>query len=83
MTNCGQGGADPDFGSNVGVWLVKSSIQMQTLSLLSFIYLFNIRNITQLQNMSLHLFQQWITDIYKYTCTGYAYIMNKKVQKYR
>ena len=25
----------------------------------------------------------WITDIYKYKCTGYAYIINKKVQTYR
>ena len=32
--------------------------------------------------MSVHLFQQWVTDIYiyKYTCTGYGYIINKKVQ---
>ena len=30
--------------------------------------------------MSIHLFQQWITDIYKYTCTSYAYIINIKVQ---
>ena len=30
--------------------------------------------------MSVHLFQQWITDIYKYTCTSYAYIINIKVQ---
>ena len=29
--------------------------------------------------MSVHLFQQWITDIYRYTCTGYAYIIYKKV----
>ena len=27
--------------------------------------------------------QQWITDIYRYKCTGYTYIINKKVQTYR
>ena len=33
--------------------------------------------------MSVCLFQQWTTDVYKYTCTAYAYIINKKVQTYR
>ena len=33
--------------------------------------------------MSVHPFQKWITYIYKYTCTGYAYIIHKKVQPYR
>ena len=33
--------------------------------------------------MSVHPFQQWITYIYKYTCTGYAYIIDKKVHPYR
>ena len=33
--------------------------------------------------MSVHSFQQWITYIYKYTCTGYAYIIDKKVHPYR
>ena len=45
--------------------------------------LFIITNITQLQNLSVHLFQQWITDICKCTCIGYAYIIYKKVQTYR
>ena len=33
--------------------------------------------------MSVHPFQQWITYIYKYTCTCYAYIIDKKVHPYR
>ena len=33
--------------------------------------------------MSVHLFQQWITDVYKHTRTGYAYIINKKLQIYK
>ena len=33
--------------------------------------------------MSVHLFQQLITDVYKYACTSYAYIIYKKVQTYR
>ena len=42
-----------------------------------FFLLFNITNITQLQNMSVHLCQQWIKDIYKYTYTGYVYIIKR------
>ena len=37
-------------------------------------------NVTQSQNMSVHLLQQWITDVYKHACTGYACIINKRVQ---
>ena len=28
------------------------------------------------------LLQQWIADVYKFTCTGYAYVIYKKVQTY-
>ena len=33
--------------------------------------------------MSVHPFQQWITYVYKYTCTCYTYIIDKKVHPYR
>ena len=38
---------------------------------------------TIIKHMPIHLFPQWTRDIYKYTGTIYAYIIYKKVRKYR
>lgn len=44
----------------------------------SFIQYNTVIEHTCLCNCSVHLFQQWITGIYKYTCTVHAYMIYKK-----